>query len=386
MTFTPIQPTDPIIGPSRGTADGWIDWIGRHRSEVKRPDDVIAFIRAVYELCAPDTMPDAFIASAQSFHETGNYTSQWWAERLNPAGIGVTGDDTQNAASPTFATPMQAARAQIAHLLLYALGAIDRGGLKPSDDPRYLAYRDEYGSSVFPTLQLLSGRWAADSFYANKIADRQQAIYPMFSVPVEPPAGGTDVATKPLIILAAGHRNTSGGNEEEASWTPALLAAYEAAFTSAGYTVFPIQENDGDSNPTYTNGSLDVVTKIGANRMDSWAGDGVYLDLHYEGSPAPGVFCIVPDGVGLSSVVATPDADSFAGNPLDVALAKTIAGNISAVTGLQLRTSGVVVPGVMSEKQTGVGIDGYRLATMAYTARVRDRLVRLVVEHGNHMI
>lgn len=195
MSLSNISATDPIIGPSRGSAQGWIDWVNRHRDEVDRPDDVIAYIEAVYELCAPDDMPDAFIAIAQSFHETGNYTSRWWRERLNPAGIGVTGDAVQNEASPTFTNPVQAARAQIAHLTLYATGAIDRGGLKPADDPRYLAYRDEYGSSVFPTLQGLTGRWGVDPFYAAKIAQRQQEIYPVFTTPVEqPPAGGSTMA------------------------------------------------------------------------------------------------------------------------------------------------------------------------------------------------
>lgn len=212
MILTPIQPTDPIIGPSRGDAQGWIDWITRHRSEVKRPDDAIAFIRAVYTLCAPDDMPDAFIVVAQAFVETGNFSNRWWAERLNAGSLGVTGDDAQNEASPTFRTPEEAARAMIAHLLLYALGAIDRGGLKPSDDPRYLAYREEYGSSVFPTLQLLAGRWAADPFYANKIADRQEEIYPIFTVPVEPPAGGTPVVRVNFRadLIPAGNSNRPG--------------------------------------------------------------------------------------------------------------------------------------------------------------------------------
>ena len=202
MILSNISATDAIIRPSRGSAQGWIDWVNRHRDTVKRPDDVIAYINAVYELCAPDDMPDAFIVIADAFLETGNFSNRWWSERLNAGSLGVTGDDAQNEASPTFRTPEEAARAMIAHLLLYALGAIDRGGLKPSDDPRYLAYREEYGSSVYPTLQLLAGRWAADPFYANKIADRQQAIYPMFSVPVEPPAGGDTMALYTIAGLS----------------------------------------------------------------------------------------------------------------------------------------------------------------------------------------
>ena len=260
MILSNITATDSIIGPSRGSAQGWIDWVNRHRDMVKRPDDVIAYIEAVYELCAPDDMPDAFIACAQSFHETGNYSSQWWAERLNPAGIGVTGDDTQNAASPTFATPMQAARAQIAHLTLYATGAIDRGGLKPADDPRYLAYRDEYGSSVFPTLQGLTGRWGVDPFYAAKIAQRQQEIYPVFTTPVEqPPAGGSTV------------KDSEG---YELNMTPGLIP-------EAGYADRLIPDRNNDAWDDL--GQRHIKGFVLHRMLGSLAGTDSYFNQHAQG-------------------------------------------------------------------------------------------------------
>jgi len=71
-----ILPTDPIIAPSRGTAQGWNQWVDANRNTVKRPDDVIAFITAVYALCKPDDMPDAAIVVSQAFEETGNFTNR----------------------------------------------------------------------------------------------------------------------------------------------------------------------------------------------------------------------------------------------------------------------------------------------------------------------
>jgi len=227
MILSNIAATDPIIGPSRGSAQGWIDWVEAHRKDVKRPDDVIAYIKAVYELCAPDDMPDAFIVIADAFHETGNFTNRWWNERLNAGSLGVTGDPTQNEASPTFKNVAQAARAHVAHLLLYATGQINRGGLKPADDPRYSAYRDAYGETSYPTLQGLTGRYAADPFYAAKIAQRQQEIYPIFTTPIEQPEGGNSVVKDsegfelnmtPGLIPEAGYANRLVPDANNSAW------------------------------------------------------------------------------------------------------------------------------------------------------------------------
>lgn len=180
------------------------------------------------------------------------------------------------------------------------------------------------------------------------------------------------------IILNPGHRNTTGGNTEEQAMTPALAQSYFDAFTAAGYEVV----NLGD-----TSGGLDETSRRMAAAIASAPGDCVLLDLHYEGSPAPGVFCIVPDVTGLSTnaPVAQDPNDTWANNTIDRALARAISNRISAATGLTLRT-GIREPGIMDESETGVGADGWRLATFAYTSPHRNRSVRLVVEHGNHTI
>ncbi len=172
----PVQSSDTIIGPNRGTPEQWITWV--ENNSVDRPDDVKKLITEIYRLCAPDDMPDAAIVTAQAFEETGNFTNRWWRERLNAGSLGVTGDPAQDEQSPSFPTAQLAARGIVAHDLLYATGQIDRHGFRSIDDPRYSAYREAYGQQSYPRLADLSGRYARDVHYAEHIADRAATINP----------------------------------------------------------------------------------------------------------------------------------------------------------------------------------------------------------------
>jgi hypothetical protein len=170
-----MRPTDRIIGPSRGTAAA-AKASFRNRG-AQRIKDVEAYVDAVYLLCMSDDMPDAAIVISAADVETGTFTNKWWKERLNAGSLGVTGWGPDDEVSPTFTTGAHAAKAHVAHLLLYATGQIDRGGMQPSDDPRFAAYREAYGSRAFPTLNDLSGRYAADTGYGATIARRSQVVY-----------------------------------------------------------------------------------------------------------------------------------------------------------------------------------------------------------------
>lgn len=156
----------PIIGPSHGK----ISDVKALCTKSARLSDVYNYIDTVYSLCYADDMPDAAVVIAQAFQECSDagipFNSYWWRQRLNPAGIGITGDPAQNNASRTFKTGAEAARAHVAHLLLYATGKIDRGGLKPADDPRYAAYHDAYGAKArATTIGGLTNTWAMDDKY-----------------------------------------------------------------------------------------------------------------------------------------------------------------------------------------------------------------------------
>jgi hypothetical protein len=143
---------------------------------------------------------------------------------------------------------------------------------------------------------------------------------------------------------------------------------------------------DGDGDPDDTVGGLDTVSLHAYAWGKQTPGELVLLDLHYEGAYARGQFAIVPDKTGLSTRVLLPQpaGDTWEGNPLDRRLGRVWADKMRALTGLPYRTTGVREPGLMSETQTGVaGQHRARLATFAYTAPHRDRMVRLVLEHGS---
>jgi len=191
--------------------------------------------------------------------------------------------------------------------------------------------------------------------------------------------------TSPLrIVVVQGHRNTSGGNPAESARTPTIANAVSTALRDAGHTVVSLQNDDG-SNDNWFDGSLDAVARrvVAFHRQQPL---DLMLDVHIEGDPAntPGVFAIIPDGDGLRTLTRYTGTDNATSNRRDRALGAAVAAHIARNTGLTLRTRNVIAPGVMSERQTHVGADlGWRLAMFAYTAPVRDRLVRLVLECGN---
>ena len=184
--------------------------------------------------------------------------------------------------------------------------------------------------------------------------------------------------TKLRILLVQGHRNTSGGNPAETAITPHAARAIQRALTAAGHTADMLQ-----SDNNWFAGSLDAVGREVVRRHDANPYD-LMLDIHFEGDAnnTRGVFAIVPDGDGLRSGALRSSGDSWEINPLDVRYAEAIARGVANTTGLRIR-GGMRRPGVMSEKQTGVGGQGFRLAMFAYTAMVRHNLVRLVLELGN---
>jgi hypothetical protein len=167
-----LRPTDRILGPPRGDA---AQARGFARAQgALRTEDVAAYIDESFRL-APKVGIDPAILIAQSAHETDNWRSAWWRDRLNPAGIGVTGDPAQDAASGTWRNGTDAARAQITHLALYTgVDFLDYRDL----DPRYQAALDAGMFGVARTLDGLAGRWATDTAYASKVAARGNVIFP----------------------------------------------------------------------------------------------------------------------------------------------------------------------------------------------------------------
>ena len=190
---------------------------------------------------------------------------------------------------------------------------------------------------------------------------------------------------KPIrVIVVQGHRNTSGGNSEEVRRTPAIANAIVSALKSAGHDAFCLQHADGSKDDWFA-GSLDAVARRVAWHHTQKPID-LMLDVHLEDNPAntPGVFAIIPDGDGLRTLTRYQGSDSAASNTRDLAFAQSISRAVSQETGLPLRRSNVIEPGVMSERQTHVGSDlGWRLAMFGYTVPARQRMARLIIEFGN---
>jgi hypothetical protein len=186
------------------------------------------------------------------------------------------------------------------------------------------------------------------------------------------------------VIVTQGHRNTSGGNPGEAARTPAIANAVTAALGRAGHQATCLQNDDGAADNWFA-GSLDAVARDVMRRHRQRPFD-LLLDIHLESDPAntPGVFAIVPDGSGLKTLTAYDGEDRARPDSPPYRLARAIAHEVARATGLPLRTSGVLEPGVMSERRTHVGADlGWRLAMFGYTAPARDRMSRIVLECGN---
>lgn len=167
--------TNSIIGPVRGTPEEAIAFASRagalHMDEVER------YIHEVYRL-APQIGFDPAIIISQSALETGYWKSPWWETRLNPAGLGITGDPRQENTSPVFESGIISARAQLAHMHAEVYG--NKQPL-PTDlqgvDPTYQHVFNAGWAGTIVTIEDLSGTWAVDPLYHTKIVRVANEIF-----------------------------------------------------------------------------------------------------------------------------------------------------------------------------------------------------------------
>lgn len=307
------------------------------------------------------------ILFGQAMHETDKFRSTLWAARLNPAGIKDSDGNFKR-----YRNGVDAARAHVVHTLLYLAPGISAESLtRECKNYQYLegrasAVRKSGFADSAETLADIAkdGKgWAEDVDYTARVARMVTAI---FKTSRELPVS---------VLLVSGHRNTSGGHPEETARTPALASAYIEALKTAGIWREHLQAIDDDGDPDDTLGSLALVANLSREwieRQRLGARVPIMLDLHFESGGSGGVFAIVSDAPG----------DSWESNTWDVLLARNIVSGIHESTGLAIRAAGVREPGVMSEQQTGVGSQGYRLGMFALTAGTRAYALRLVVEHG----
>jgi hypothetical protein len=175
VAVIPFATTNGIVGPPRGSANKAITFARSHGA--LRLHEVERYVREIY-VQAPAVGFDPALLIAQSALETANWTSYWWAQRLNPAGIGITGHAMQEASSPQFNDGIAAARAQLAHMHAEVYGnSKPLPAMLQGVDPTYQRVFDAGWAGSVRTLEDLSGTWAVDPDYAAKIVDRARQIF-----------------------------------------------------------------------------------------------------------------------------------------------------------------------------------------------------------------
>jgi hypothetical protein len=165
------------------------------------------------------------------------------------------------------------------------------------------------------------------------------------------------------LALSYGLINTSGGDALEKEQTPLIGTAVRDACRARGLEVRVVQDERGAGL------SLDGVAQTVVDwHQAGWPVD-LYLEVHTEGGGRGGVFGIYPDWDG--------DYDADAER-----IARDAATRISAaVPGLGVRGGGA-----MSERNTGVGGQGFRLGIFRVTEPLKATSTRLIIEYGAHDI
>jgi hypothetical protein len=362
----------PIIGEGKGDPDKIADWAIANGAQ--RPDELRDYLDTVYRM-APALGLNPDVVVGQSHLETGGWNSLWWNTRLNPAGIGVTGDARQDAISRVFSNGEAAALGHMLHLYLYTVGDDIPSGFSVNDDPRRLEAIEAGYVGFADVLDNLTNTWAVDDQYGAKIAARMNL---MEAAGLLGATGDTKpeapVATH-RYILSAGHRNTNGGGaRNEINWTYPSVVALKDAIEDRGGKAWIVQQEDGDGDASrYVNGGLQQAASTCVKLASKYGPFDAYISSHYNGGASPGFHAIFPDA-------PTGGVDVKANNPLDVRLCRTIRDRVKATNTVRMLSWTADSPGVMSERETGVGAKGYRLGEMYGTMGFRDRTARVIIE------
>jgi len=366
----------PIRGAATGTA------ARAYEIAVKRGAQRLDFTRAyfvsLYAVSAQLGI-NADVLVAQWDLETGRGTSAYWVNDGNPAGIAAFDDGTNWGL--TF-TPETAAGAQAAHMGRY-LGIEVPDALRKLDARWDAVATAGYVGTVTTTADLGNGRWATDPDYAQKLYDRYVAYW---GVPTTTtPTGAATVANKHIYVLSMGHRNNDrGGATGEYEWTPGATRAIRDHLVRLGATVYIVQEQDGDTDASFTSQGLGKIGGIVASLDKMYGPITAYLSIHYNSSPA-GFHCVIPDSGGLYSAVQgkTITTDAWSTNTLDVTLARNIVKAVESTKTVKILSS--TEKGLMSEKATYVGNTfGARISELNESIAIKDHAPRLILEAGGY--
>lgn len=174
------------------------------------------------------------------------------------------------------------------------------------------------------------------------------------------------------FILSMGHRNENrGGANNEINWTPGATRALKEAIIARGGEAWIIQEESGSGSEWYPGGLQSAATAC-VNLAKTKGPFKAYISMHYNGGASPGFHAIFPDSWSAG--------DQKANNPLDVRLCRRIRDAVKATNTVRMLSWTADSPGVMSERETGVGAQGYRLGEFYGTLGFRATTARVILE------
>ena len=375
-----LLPTDSPLGPvdiTPGAGLAYIDArVGLDKTAYPRP--LVEWIVAEFvNWCGVTGLRPSFVL-AQALHETNffRYTGDVKSIQMNFAGLGATGG------VPGWSVPLAVgddrARASYgviavcAHHLVYIYGPTTSWPepLRPyaSYDPRYQAV---VGAKLAGSVRAIidyGAKWAVDAGYPVRVLLKANDILNLM-----PQKGAATLR----LAITSGHHNTDGGNQLEIEETGELAEAIYREALSRGIDVRVITPDGPDPDPDpgdgqFPGGLWDAARKVVEFANAGWKAD-VFIETHTQAGGGRGVFGIYPDW--QPSDGSAYDLDAFARDTL----IPSIANRVDAATALSLWTDGV-----MSEKQTGVGGQGYRLGVFRATEPVRSFCTRLIIEFGAH--
>jgi hypothetical protein len=221
---------------------------------------------------------DFGVLAAQWDLETDTGKSPWWRNGLNPAGIGITGDDDQNASAQTWETGSDAAYAHLAHMYAYVYGRDTQHWPATwidveEADRRFLAPINAGYKAT--RLSHLNGTWAVDpeNNYHNKLADRANRIVSV---------AGKDAPIVSLTIkqqiIPASNRNRPGTklNSNPQKWiTIHETANYDASADAQMHSNF-VRNGGGSEGVSFhlTVDDTELIQMVPFDEVAYHAGDG----------------------------------------------------------------------------------------------------------------
>lgn len=356
--LTPYTPATSLLTPGRIGQAAWSAALTKHVRGFEANQ-----ISDAYHREAPKYGINPDLALAQAVVECAWFTDHLWTERSNPCGLGIT---ERGVLGKDYGTPLNGILAHLQHLCCYthtAAACPVVHDLSIADD----RHKFHDGQPRLSHLQEPPpGRqWATGPGYVGKILAIANAILAASDAP-----GATEGATMPKIAricLAAGHANSDGGNPFERVTTGRLTPAIARACQALGMDVRVVQQ--GDPCQDFAGGIWDVARRVVEWHEQGWTPD-IFLETHTQGvnnTAVRGVFGIWPDwGTDVDA-----DAAGF--------LIPEAVKRISAATGIPIWSNGK-----MSERQTGVGLQGSRLGILNKTAPLAATTTRLLIEYGAH--